>query len=143
MKEAIGSSFVLDLIIVFTGIFIALYVGSLSYTKGFKVRNRIIDIIEQHEGYTNDAKNEITSDLKKIGYRVVDNVSCKNRNNATLISSRYNTHNYCVYEYTEKNGKYYGVTVFIHIDIPIIGKFINIPLYSETRTILEKSEVRG
>lgn len=142
MKEAIGSSFVLNLIIIFTSIFIALYVGSLSYTKGFKVRNKIIDIIEKNEGYTREAKNEIANDLKNMGYRITDK-ECKNRDNAKLLRDQYTNYNYCVYEYEEEKGTYYGVTVFIHVDIPVIGKFVDIPLYSETKIIFEKDKVRG
>ena len=45
MKEAIGTSMVFNLIMIFLGIFIILYVSSIAYSKGFKVRNRLIDII--------------------------------------------------------------------------------------------------
>ena len=47
MKEAVGNSMVLTFIFVFIAIFIILFVGSIAYSKGFKVRNRIIDIIEK------------------------------------------------------------------------------------------------
>ena len=42
MKEAIGTSMVFNLIMVFTGVFIAILVGSIAYSKSFKIRNRII-----------------------------------------------------------------------------------------------------
>ena len=35
MKEAIGTSMVFNIILIFLGVFIALYVGSISYSKGF------------------------------------------------------------------------------------------------------------
>ena len=45
MKEAIGTSMVFNLIMVFTGVFIAILVGSIAYSKSFKIRNRIINIV--------------------------------------------------------------------------------------------------
>lgn len=161
MKESIGSAFVLNIIIVFVAIFISLYVGSLAYTKNFKVRNRIIDIIEKHGGYTHEAQEEIAENLRAIGYNVVDNVNCKNRSKSINLRQETN-YNYCVYEYgscvtcnsqtgecvsnsgcDNDRGTYYGVTVFMHFDIPLVGGFFNIPIYGETRIIYDKDKVSG
>lgn len=140
MKEAIGTSMVFNLVMIFVAVFIALLVGSISYSKGFKVRNRIIDIIQQHEGYTEEAKEEIDQNLADIGYRIVDK-ECKVRENASSIAE--SDYRYCLYEYTTSRGEYYGVTVFIHFDIPLIGDFIEIPLYGETGILFEKGSVEG
>ena len=40
-------------------------------------------------------------------------------------------------------GEYYGVTVYVHFDIPIVGYFLNFPLYGETRILFDKNEVEG
>lgn len=140
MKEAIGNSMVFNLIMIFVSVFIALLVGSIAYSKGFKVRNRIIDIVQQHEGYTAEAIEEIDENLANIGYRIVDK-ECKQRNNADSIAE--SDYRYCLYEYTTSRGNYYGVTVFIHFDIPLIGDFIEIPVYGETSLIFEKERVEG
>ena len=52
-------------------------------------------------------------------------------------------YNYCVYEYADniKKGRYYGVTVFINFDIPLVGNYINIPVYGETRIIYDKENI--
>ena len=143
MKEAIGTSMVFSLILIFTGVFIALLIGSLAYSKGFKVRNRIIDVIEQHNGYTESSKNEINENLAAIGYKIVGVYDrCKPHNGTNALEND-GPYDYCIYEYKTSKGKYYGVTVYIHFDFPIVGSFINIPLYGETRIIFEKSEVIG
>lgn len=139
MKEAIGTSYVFTLIITFVGILIAMFVGSIAYTKGFKVRNKIIDLIDKNEGYTEIAKTEIDESLASIGYRIVDK-ECPTRKGATAITD--SDYRYCVYEYTnEEKGVYYGVTVFIHFDIPLIGDFFEIPIYGESRIIFEKEQI--
>ena len=150
MKEAIGTSFVFNLMMIFIGVLIAMFVGSLAYTKGFKVRNKIIDIIEKYEKYDiNDSAqiDEINDSLSSIGYQVRgDNTSkCEARGNASQVTKtiQNNDYEYCVYEYNTSRGKYYGVTVFIHVDIPLIGGLIDIPLYGESRLVYSKDLIEG
>ena len=150
MKEAIGTSFVFNLMMIFIGVLIAMFVGSLAYTKGFKVRNKIIDIIEKYEKYDiNDSAqiDEINDSLSSIGYQVRgDNTSkCKARGNANQVAETIpnNDYEYCVYVYDTSRGKYYGVTVFIHVDIPLIGGLIDIPLYGESRLVYSKDLIEG
>lgn len=140
MKEAIGTSFVFNMIMVFVGVMIALLVGALAYSKGFKIRNRIIDIVQKYEGYTIDAREEIDSNLRDIGYQIVDK-ECKNREGATMVQD--SDYRYCIYQYNTTKGPYYGVTVFIHFDIPILGDWVEIPIYGETRILFEKDKVTG
>ena len=141
MKEALGTSMVFNLIMIFVAVFIALFVGSIAYTKGFKVRNRIIDIIQKHEGYNEASKSEIDENLAAIGYRIVDKECGEHKGKTNISTSDYR---YCIYELDEPNaGTYYGVKVFIHFDLPLIGDFIEIPLYGETRTIFDKDKVMG
>ena len=141
MKEAIGTSMVFNLIMIFLGVFIILYVSSIAYSKGFKVRNRLIDIIEKYDGYTEEAKNEIAENLAAIGYRIVDS-KCGDHNGVEPIADD-SAYHYCIYQYNTNKGNYYGVQVFIHFDFPIIGGFFEIPIYGETRILFEKSEVQG
>lgn len=136
MKEAIGTSYVFTLIITFVGILIAMFVGSIAYTKGFKVRNKIIDLIDKNEGYTLGAQAEIDKNLAAIGYRIVDK-DCPTKKGVSAIEA--SDYHYCVYEFNdEQKGVYYGVTVFIHFDIPLIGDFFDIPIYGETRLLFDK-----
>lgn len=145
MKEAIGNSFVFNFIMIFTAIFIALLVGSLAFTKGFKIRNRIIDIVESYGQYSQEAANEIDENLRAIGYQMVRGYRCSTHNGVSALSSKSNgDYPYCIYEYGESaKGRYYGVKVFVRFDLPIIGSLINIPLYGETRVIFEKDKVTG
>lgn len=143
MREALGSSMLFNIIMVFTAVFIALLIGSLAYSKGFKVRNRIIDIVEKHEGYTQEAVEEINENLATIGYKIVgDDQRCHPHNGISAMNNN-SPYDYCIYQYTTSKGEYYGVTVYIHFDIPIVGYFLNFPLYGETRILFDKNEVEG
>ncbi len=52
MKEAIGGSYIFQIVIVFIALFAAFLVYSISYTKAFRVKNEIISLIEENQGYS-------------------------------------------------------------------------------------------
>ena len=142
MREAIGNTFIFNTVIIFVAIIIALLVGSLSYSKAFKVKNRIISIIEKHEVYDSGTRNEIEDALSSIGYRVNPNgtQNCPNRPGGTAINTTNSHYRYCVYQYdtgTSGKGRYYGVLAYMHFDIPIIGDYLEIPIYGETKIIYD------
>ena len=121
MKEAISNAAVFNLIIIFVIILIAFFVGSLSYSKAFKVKNKIIEEIEKEAEYTEDpekaydrAEAEILEWLDSgndgigIGYRQNTNPghvnSCPNENapggaSISLVNGTSN-YEYCVYRIT-------------------------------------------
>lgn len=143
MKEAIGNTMLFNFIMIFIGMMFIILLGSVTYSKGFKIRNRIIDRIEEYNGYdpSGEVVDAIIDDLKKVGYRIVDSQNCGNRDGATLLTSEYNTYNYCVYEYATNRGYYYGVKVYVYIDFPFIGKYMSLPLYGETEIVYKKGMV--
>ena len=53
MKEAIGNSFITIIVITFMSVLILILASSSSYSKAAKVRNRIIEMIENNQGYNN------------------------------------------------------------------------------------------
>ena len=140
MREAIGSSLLLNIVLFFVGIIILFFVGILSYTKAYKAKNRIIDVIEKYEGYTESidvnvatAGSEISSSLREMGYQTG---KCPNANvNKT-------GYKYCVYENCLgtkdalgkcQGKKYYKVVTYVHFYFPVIEKLVNIPVSGETK----------
>lgn len=139
MREAIGNSFVLNFIIVFIILFILIFVATLTYTKAFKVKNKIVDTIEYNDGdITSSVISEIDSKLGEIGYRVDKNNGCRTDgrfSNGTLINGNNNSgYRYCIYEFSTNKGNYYGVVAYAYLQIPIIGVNLDFPVYGETMT---------
>src|SRR5574344_1686786 len=142
MKEAIGNSAVFNLIIVFIAIIIALLVESLSYSKAFKVKNRIVDIIEKNDsGYSSSNRTAINEQidtfLGQIGYRVNgnDNNNCpvqSGANNNGIALNTDSNYQYCIYEYESTRGYYYAVIAYMYFDFPVIGDKLVIPVRGET-----------
>jgi hypothetical protein len=159
MREAIGNTFIVNLLLVFIGILSALLIGSISYSKAFKVKNRIIYTIEKYGGWNvntssgdNIVRSEIEASLKDIGYHIRTASSglygtanrCSNRDGGTLVyggPGTLTTYHYCVYQYDfgtgAGRGAYYGVTAFMHFDIPLIGNYIEFPVYGETKSLYD------
>ena len=60
MREAIGGTWIMGIVIVFVVLFSSFLAYSISYTKAFNVKNQIINYIEHKEGFTkssNDVAN--------------------------------------------------------------------------------------
>lgn len=136
MREAIGSSLLLNIVVVFVSLIILFFVGILSYTKAYKAKNRIIDVIEKYGTYsevpeTQDAGDEIVSSLSEMGYQLGN---CKNTS-GNLNNTGYK---YCVHRVDASEGYYYKVTTYIQFYFPIIGDLFNPPVSGETK-ILGKS----
>ena len=138
MREAIGGSQVFNIIIIFLGIIIVLLVGSLSYSKVFKIKTKVINIIENNNGYNDDkVRTEIENYLRSTGYTVTKtNTSntCPNINGVEAINT-IKSYDYCVYRFDTVKGSYYRVTVFISYDFPIISSYLRIPISGETRIV--------
>ena len=162
MREAIGSAFIVNLILIFIGVISALLIGSISYSKAYKVKDRIVYVIEKYDGFTtcdmsnsneNCAQKEIDKKLKSIGYKVGTGGSF---NCESIFSRRYgekyesenllhgkdlgyNQYNYCVYKnkYQSSPGSYYSVVTFMEFDIPLIGGLLKFPISGETSLIYD------
>lgn len=157
MNEAVGNAALFNLAIVFVVILIAFFVGSLSYSKAYKVKNKIVEEIEKQGEYAEDATKAYSLALpeinewldsgnagKGIGYRKNTNPGLNNVNNCgsgNLVNQTSN-YEYCVYIIDTCSGKtdtarcgvYYKVTTYMYFDIPIISDIIKIPVSSETMT---------
>ena len=141
MKEAIANVGVFNLIIIFITILLAFFIGSLGYSKAFKVKNLIVDEIERDQGYNNKT-TEVTIEnmLGQIGYRMNTGFSsrkCPLEDGQSAINTNSN-YQYCVYKFehcTRNNAKcsvHYRVISYMYFDIPIIGQLISVPVKGET-----------
>lgn len=126
-----GNGLLTNLVVFFVGIVILFFVGILSYSKAYRVKNRIIEVIESNGNYSSSV-DEISTDMKTMGYRTVTKKKCDSNNENKT------SYNYCVYEIRDKSSKnsyYYKVVTYVHFDFPIIGGIINIPVKGETKIL--------
>lgn len=145
MNESIGNAALFNIIIVFVVILIAFFIGSLAYSKAFKVKNKIVEEIEKNETFDADVETEVNTWLSNIGYRTnfrgTDNkIKCQGASDKGKLVNTTSAYQYCVFEIDTCNGsennrrcgKYYRVTAYMYFDVPVIGQMIQIPINGET-----------
>lgn len=151
MKEAFGNTFIVNIVILFVFLFTMFFVGSITYTKAFKVKNKIINIIEKEEKIvqnetsptevianprlTRNVESLINEELSSIGYRIDNNSNCSNRGGTVVQKTTSSNYRYCITRHTTKKGSYYGVTAYMYFEIPIIGVKLEFPVFGETKII--------
>lgn len=143
MREAFGGAFTIKLMLIFLAIYIAFIAVALNYAKAFRVKNKIIDIIEQNEGidsYIDTKEGSVIGDINSYLNTVSYYVNLANiKNNNTENINCYDR-GYCIEETsgTTTDGvtsKYYKVTTYININFPFFKLNFNIPITGETRKI--------
>lgn len=70
MRDAIGQVFALQVILAFVLLINGYMAYSVNYTRAFRVKNQIVNIIEQYEGPTDEAMAKIESYVDGMTYRV-------------------------------------------------------------------------
>lgn len=139
MKASIGGSMLLYIVLFFVSIVILFFVGIIAYTKAYRVKNRIVNIIEENGGYTADLKATIDGELKKYGYLTTKvSVDCKkasSHSNSTCENLPAGQYKYCICHTTHNSGKVYEVITYTQFDIPLIGGILSNAVHGETKTL--------
>lgn len=136
MKDAIGGSMLLYIVVFFVSIIIVFFVSVLSFSKAYKVKNRIIEVIEEHGEYNADVAENLVDDMNRAGYLVANSEQISNRCGAGNLSNDA-SHLYCVYkkDLEDEDSFVYSVVTYIHFDIPIIGDRLTFSVKGETKTL--------
>lgn len=141
MKAATGNALLINIIIVFLVVVLGVLVTSITYTKAFRVKNRILEVIENYDGdfnnHEDDIRNDITVNLSNVGYRLKGTSTCKTLSDGTTMYREGNDYYYCVYRYNTARGFYYKVVTYMYLDLPVINQVLNIPVYGETKVFYE------
>ena len=148
MKESVGYTVTLNVVITFIIIVFAFLSAALIYFKSNKVSNVITDTIEKYEGYNTIAQNEINTKLTSLGYNK-KSVNCTNYYNRIGDSERVNCSTsltsgddgYCVFvcdeEVDGENYYYYKISTNMMLNIPIINDILDIPIFSNTSRLYD------
>lgn len=135
MRDAFGGAFMIKVMLIFLGIYIAFMAVALNYAKAFRVKNQIINIIEQYEGYDKKATDNtevrdiIGSYLDNMGYNV--QIQC----DSVSQTSSCDTRGYRVEKIETSKGNYYAVETYIKLELPFLNINITIPINGETKVI--------
>ncbi|HOZ89223.1 MAG TPA: hypothetical protein PK737_03230 [Bacilli bacterium] len=144
MREAIGSTWIymiaIALVILFSG-YLAL---SINYSRAFKVKNEIVNIIERNKGMNSSAQEEIKEYIVRVGYRTTGECEAKatvsgysSATNSTTDDAMYCVEKVRAHEATQEfpPAYYFKVTVFFQLDIPIISSIFNFDVSGDSKII--------
>ena len=131
MSETTGSTFLLTVMMVFF-VLIVTFIGIIVHISyRFRIKNRIIDIMEQNDYESNPGAviNQIDTFIGTTSYRV------NNSGNVTCGGVYYSA-GYCLEKISGSNGDVYRVTVYAQFDLTMFHFYdFTIPISGETRTI--------
>ena len=158
MKESIGYTVTLNIVITFIIIVFAFLSAALIYFKSNKVSNVITETIEKYEGYSSIAQTEINSKMISLGYnrkpvnceKYYNKIGKKEQQEKCLLSLNYvnggygltdGEDGYCVFLCVEQfDGDcyyYYKISTNMMINIPIINDLLDIPIFSNTNRLYD------
>ena len=152
MRDAFGGIFMIRLFIVFIFIYVAFAALSLNYAKAFRVKNQVINILEQHQYTgTNDPhdkeiEEKIDEFLIKIKYYYGENESVEKYCEESAKDEGYifTKQGACIIpigkiDKAGKSSRYYKVMTYITIDFPfelLMNRLsLIIPVSGETKVI--------
>lgn len=144
MKESVGLTFTINIMIVFIVVAFVFVTGVLSYTKAFKAASLIIKSLEKYEGYNEPAYDQINKNLSALAYISGDSHKCAETRNATIGEGELQTINdgehfeYCIYKFNEDgDSKHYsyGVVTYMTVDFTMFNIKLKLPIYARTARI--------
>ncbi len=117
MRESIGGAFLIKIMVVFIVLYNSLLAIAVNYAMAFRVKNSIINILEQNEGCRN-TEDQISDYTNSVRYYTP---AGKNTIESVEVD----------------RGYYYKVTTYINFDFPIVGNFFVVPVTGETKVIYD------
>lgn len=147
MRESFGGAFMIKLVLVFIVIYITFMAVAIDYAKVFRVKNNVINILEQNQFEFKDSEvvNTIDEYLGSAAYNEYGNNSVKydcggiefgtaNTNKNVLLTGN----GVCITrlgDITNNKNIYYKVTAYISIEFPFFDLYFTIPISGETKIV--------
>ncbi len=164
MRHSIGAAWIFSLCITFTMLFVGYMAISLNYAKAFKIKNHLVSMIEENEGYNPSLDNRIEKYFISEGY--VASGTCKPNIKVEGYDEEYSNPvcigpvagtsecQACIYKRRGATIRYdngevikiktnYRVVTFFKFDLPIIKNLTNFQVSGESRYFYEFANMTG
>lgn len=155
MRDAVGGAFMIKLLLVFLAVYTIFIAIAINYAKAFRVKNKVLDIIEQNEGMnfidTSDGsvRDQLDTYMNNISYNVINgysDIKARVEDKCSGYDFIDTERGYCINKLPKSSdistagASYYQVRTFVTISIPLVRNLsFTIPISGETRKI-EKVE---
>ena len=146
MRESLGGSLLLYIVLFFIGLIILFFAAIMSYAKAYRVKNRIINYLENaNTRNLYDLNTGINEELQNIGYSYGRKNKCNFSNEKCNKDLNQEAHGggqydfcYCRVRLSDDNldeGYYYEVITFTEFEFPIIKSVIRSSVHGETKIL--------
>lgn len=133
MRNTIGGTWLLQLMILFILLFVGFIILTLNYSKTIKLKNEMISIVEKYDGLNEKSIELVNNFLVSSNYGVMNVCTGEERSgiygaydlytNALEPARAGAKYYYCVKKYKGANtSNYFQVTLFYKFNLPIIGE---------------------
>jgi len=147
MRDSVGGTFMMYVFLIFLAVYITFVAVAFNYARAFRVKNKVIDIIEQNEGMS-DADFSNLSGTNNVGVAGQINEYLNTINYNVNLTSRIQEgrgvcydRGYCIQKISAVSdidgvsASYYKVTTFVRLELPFLDLGFTIPVKGETRKI--------
>lgn len=136
MRDAIGGTFMLRILIIFIVLYIVFMCFAVSYAKTFRLKNKVIDILEQ-QGYDDSSVVEIDDYLDSNAYDFPGTNHSQVSNHCPNASENLTIKGACIVPKDSGNNRYYQVYLYIVYYFPFFHWEVVMPVGGETEVIPE------
>ncbi len=136
MKDSVGSTVLMKIFVIFMVVYIILMASILNYTKTFRIKNQIINIINRHGDYNSAARQEISNYIEKSSMYM--ECSLLDGNNDFGSDPDNKKCEIKEYQMTDAaGGRYYKVKVYVTFMFPLTKRTLQIPITGETKRLYD------
>ena len=144
MRESFGGAFMIKIVMVFIIVYISFMAVAINYAKAFRVKNNVINILEQYKysggGSGEKAIKKLEDYLPSVPYNLVgikDKLSNSCKNSADGKKYHFMENGVCIIQNSSgsSNAKYFRVITYISIDFPFFNIHMTFPITGETKSI--------
>ncbi len=144
MKESIGLTVTINIVIIFLLVAFVFVVGIISYSKAFKAASLIVKSLEKFEGYNELSLEDMNKNLYTLGYERGDSSKCPSTKNSTIGEGNLVTltegesFDYCIYLFdNDGDDKHYsyGVVTYMTLDFSMFNMKAKFAVYAKTTRI--------
>lgn len=136
MRDAMGGSVALVIIVVFIVFALGYMAFNVNYTKAFRMKNKIISVYEDYNGKClSDCESAIKNYAKTIGYSSGNDLNCPSGyspSNGLYCYKKVNASDAVPTEGVindTKTKSYYRIITKINVEVPIINNILDLKIF--------------
>lgn len=156
MRQTIGTTWIFQLVILFTLLFAGYIALTINYSKSFKVKNEVLSLIEKNQGMTDNGVKLINNYLTQSGYKQMGTCSANDTSGTTTYGAKSlgtesinnifepanagTKYYYCFAKVLSHHSyftsrAYYKVKLFFRVDLPVLGDLYAFDVDGQTSEI--------